>query len=148
MNKKIGIILGIIVLVLMAFGFMYFFQLLANSEDILTHESLQDAIVGPAIQYTKILLYAILVLVGAFTLKNLATNPKQLVSAAIGIVGVLIIYFIAKGQSSDVVLDSYMEYEVTRDVSGNVGTGLFAFYWMAGIAFAGAIVGEIVNSIK
>ena len=148
MNKKIGIILGVIVLVLMAVGFVYFGKLMANSEEILVQESLQDSIVAPALQYTMYLLYAIVILIGAFTVMNLATNPKQLVSAGIGVVGILVIYFIAKGQSSDIVLDSYKEYEVTKAVSGNVGTGLFAFYWMAGIAFVGAIVGEIVNSIK
>lgn len=149
MNKKLGTILGVVVLVLMAVGLYYYVQILSNGDDaIKTDMSLQDAIIGPAISYTNYLLYGIVILVGAFTLMNLATNPKQLVSAGIGIAGILVIYFIAKGQSSDVILESYKEYEVTKEVSGNVGTGLFAFYWMAGIAFIGAIVGEVVNSIK
>lgn len=149
MNKKLGTILGVIVLVLMAVGIYYYVQILSNGDDaIIADTGLQDSIIGPALKYTNFLLYGIVILVGAFTVMNLATNPKQLVSAGIGVVGILVIYFIAKGQSSDVVLDSYKEYEVTKEISGNVGTGLFAFYWMAGIAFIGAIVGEVVNSIK
>ncbi len=149
MNKKLGTILGAIVLVLMAVGFYYWIQIVINGDDaIKTDMSLQDTIIGPAISYTNYLLYGIIILIGAFTIMNLGTNPKQLVGAGIGIVGILVIYFIASGQSSDTVLDSYKEYEITKEISGNVGTGLFAFYWMAGIAFIGAIVGEVVNSIK
>lgn len=149
MDKKLKTILGIVVFLLMAVGIYYWVQIVMNGDDaISSDQSLQDTIIGPAISYTNYLLYGIVILVGAFTLMNLATNPKQLVGAGIGIVGILIIYFIASGQSSDVVLESYKKYDITSEVSGNVGTGLFAFYWMAGIAFIGAIVGEVVNSLK
>lgn len=149
MNKKLGTILGVIVFVLMAVGIYYYGNILMEGDDaIKVDTSLQDSIIGPALKYTNFLLYGIVILVGAFTLMNLATNPKQLVGAGIGIVGILIIYFIAKGQASSDVLDSYKAYEITNEVSGDVGTGLFAFYWMAGIAFVGAIVGEVVNSFK
>lgn len=149
MDKKLKTILGIVVFLLMAVGIYYWVQIVMNGDDAISSEkSLQDSIIGPAISYTNYLLYGIVILVGAFTVMNLATNPKQLVGAGIGIVGILIIYFIASGQASDTVLDSYKEYEITNEVSGNVGTGLFAFYWMAGIAFIGAIVGEVVNSLK
>lgn len=149
MDKKLKTILGIVVFLLMAVGIYYWVQIVMNGDDAInSDQSLQDTIIGPAISYTNYLLYGIVILVGAFTLMNLATNPKQLVGAGIGIVGILIIYFIASGQASDTVLDSYKEYDITNEVSGNVGTGLFAFYWMAGIAFIGAIVGEVVNSLK
>lgn len=155
MNKKIGTILGVVVLVLMAVGLYYYVMILSNGDDVIkTDQSLQDTIIGPAITYTKYLLYGVIALVAAFTLKNLGTNPKQLVGAGVGILGIVVIYFIAKASSSDLVLDSYSTYfedyskEEAKGVSGNVGTGLFAFYWMAGIAFVGAIVGEVVNGIK
>lgn len=149
MNKKLGTILGVIVLVLMVVGLYYYVQILTNGDDaIIADTSLQDSIIGPALKYTNFLLYGVVILVGAFTLMNLATNPKQLVGAGIGIVGILVIYFIASGQASDAVLESYKTYDITNEVSGNVGTGLFAFYWMAGIAFVGAIVGEVVTSLK
>ncbi|MGB0871192.1 MAG: hypothetical protein ACPG6V_01525 [Flavobacteriales bacterium] len=154
MNKKIGTILGVVVLVLMAVGLMYYVQILSNGDDAFADKDLQDSIIGPAITYTKFLLYAIVGLIAIFTLMNLGTNPKQLVGAGIGIGGCLLIYFIATGQASSDILPSYEPYfedytkEEAANVTGNVGTGLIAFYWMAGIAFVGAIVGEVVNGLK
>ncbi|MCT4664100.1 MAG: hypothetical protein N4A45_02560 [Flavobacteriales bacterium] len=149
MNKNLSKILMVVVAILMLVGVYYYFQIVSNGDDAFDgNTDLQDSVIGPALSYTLWVIYIAAGISLVFSVVNMLKQPKNLIPIGGAILGLLVIYFIASGQASDVVETKWLEFDVDAAVSKNVGTGLFSFYWIAAVAIVGAIVGEIYSAIK
>ncbi|SIO13878.1 hypothetical protein [Algoriphagus halophilus] len=104
-----------------------------------------------------ILLYGsyLLIAIGAFAsivmpLINSLNDPKSLLKTVVGIVGILVLFFIAYSVSSDEVLPKFEAepFNLTADGSKLVGGMLITTYVLAIAALAGIVVTELNKAIK
>lgn len=79
----------------------------------------------------------------ALVVRNLLSNPKGAIRVAIGLVVMVVIFFIGRSMDAGEV---YTKYEVNEVVSKNVG-GLITLTYALGIVSAVAFVGALVMSI-
>ncbi|MEN2283529.1 hypothetical protein AAGF08_15400 [Algoriphagus sp. SE2] len=104
-----------------------------------------------------ILLYGsyLLIAIGAFVsivmplIKSL-DNPKSLLKTVVGIVGILVLFFIAYSVSSSEVLPKFEAepFNLTPAGSQLVGGMLITTYILAIMALAGIVVTELNKAIK
>lgn len=104
-----------------------------------------------------ILLYGsyLLIAIGAFVsivmplIKSL-DNPKSLLKTVVGIVGILVLFFIAYSVSSSEVLPKFEAepFNLTPGGSQLVGGMLITTYILAIMALAGIVVTELNKAIK
>ncbi len=140
MNEKI---LKLIVAILSAIGIYYIVRIMGADSD-----EAAGVFAGPVLEYTKYLVILTAVVTLVFSMITLIGNPKKLVPVAIGVGVLFVVYLISNGMSSDAVIKSYSKYEISSTQSGWVGTGLIAFYWLAGLAIATAVFSEIAKAFK
>lgn len=104
-----------------------------------------------------ILLYGsyLLVAIGAFAsivmpLINSLSDPKSLLKTVVGIVGILVLFFIAYSVSSDEVLPKFeaAPFNMTPEGSKMVGGMLITTYILAIAALAGIVITELNKAIK
>ncbi|WP_296700761.1 hypothetical protein [Algoriphagus sp.] len=104
-----------------------------------------------------ILLYGsyLLIAIGAFVsivmplIKSL-DNPKSLLKTVVGIVGILVLFFIAYSVSSSEVLPKFEAepFNLTPGGSQLVGGMLITTYILAIMALAGIVITELNKAIK
>ncbi len=79
---------------------------------------------------------------------NLLKDPKSLIKVGIGLVGVVIFFFIAYSVSVGDVKAKYIAYGVTEGSSRLIGAGLIMLYVTFIVAAIGAVISEIYKLMK
>ncbi len=103
-------------------------------------------------------LYATYALIGicilmilVFAVGRIAKNPGGAKSALIGIVGLLVLLFVAYALSTGTDANTnpkYVEMSLSEETSRQVGTGLMVFYILAGLAILSILYVEVTRLFK
>jgi steroid 5-alpha reductase family enzyme len=80
-----------------------------------------------------------------FPIIQFAQNPKNAKGALIGIGALVVLVGISYVLASDT---NPSNMEITASAAKQVGTGLYAFYFLAGIAIVAVIYSEVAKLIK
>lgn len=75
-------------------------------------------------------------------------DPKQLIKGGIGIIGVLVIFFICYTVSSNEVTAVYTRFGVGSGLSKIIGAGLLTMYAFFILAFLSIVFTEIAKNFK
>jgi hypothetical protein len=102
--------------------------------------------IGLYLAYGMIILAAL----GAIVLPlfQAAGDPKSLMKSAIGVVAILVVFFIAYAISGNEVTDLYRQFNVTESSSKMIGGIIITSYLLILIAMVGIIYTEIKNIIS
>ena len=93
--------------------------------------------IGIILAYVMIGFGAIIAI--GFGIKKMIESNNSLVKTGSAFVGLIVVLIFAYVLASDIVLDSYEEYEITASTSKRVGIGLYSFYILA-IGAIGSII--------
>ncbi len=108
-----------------------------DTYDILLYGSYLLIIVGSAVAI-------LLPLFQAFS------DPKSLLKTAAGVIGIVVLFFIAYSISSDEVLPKFQSEQIglTPELSKLIGGLLITTYFLAVVAIVGIVVTEITRAVK
>ncbi len=108
-----------------------------------------ESLAGPAIVLTYIMIIISVAVIIGFAAVKVATNFKQSQNTIIGVVLMLLIFFISYSASSGA---DYIQYKaemgITETKSKLVNAGLVTFLITAGIAIVSILYAEISKAIK
>lgn len=108
-----------------------------------------ENLAGPAIVLTYIMIIISVAVIIGFAAVKVATNFKQSQNTIIGVVLMLLIFFISYSASSGA---DYVQYKaemgITENTSKLVNAGLVTFLITAGIAIVSILYAEISKAIK
>jgi hypothetical protein len=76
------------------------------------------------------------------------SNPKGLVKSGLGVVAIVVIYFIAYAISGAEVTAEYAEHDVGPELSKAVGGTLIMAYILLGVSISGIFFTEISKIFK
>ncbi len=80
-----------------------------------------------------------------FPIIQFAQNPKNAKGALVGVGALVVVVAISYVLASD---NNPSNMEITADAAKQVGTGLFAFYFLAGVAVVAVIYSEVSKLFK
>jgi hypothetical protein len=83
-----------------------------------------------------------------FSVLNLVTNPKSLVSAGMSVAGIAVLFLIAYSLSGNEVTTEYAKFNIDPDTSKFVGGSLIMAYLLLGITVLGLFYTEVVKIVK
>lgn len=81
-------------------------------------------------------------------LVNAIGNPKSLMGSGIGVLFIVVLYFIAYAISGSEVTQEYSKFNVGPDLSKTVGGMLIMAYFLLGIAMTGIVFTELNKIFK
>ncbi len=96
--------------------------------------------------YTLVIVAALAAIV--LPLINALGNPGGLLKSGIGVIAIVVIYFISYAMSGAEVTAAYSKYEVGPELSKAVGGSLIMAYILLGISVIGIIYTEVSKIIK
>lgn len=79
---------------------------------------------------------------------NSIGNPQSLLKSGLGILAMVVLYFIAYAFSGSEVTTEYSKYDVGPELSKLVGGALIMAYLMLGLAILGIVFTEINKILK
>jgi hypothetical protein len=96
--------------------------------------------------YTLVIIAAVAAIV--LPLINTLGNPKALLTSGMGVLVIVVIYFISYAFSGAEVTPAYSKYNVGPELSKTVGGALIMAYILLGISILGIIITEINKVFK
>lgn len=90
---------------------------------------------------------AIIGIAAAFVLQ-IVNNPKSILTFAIGFIGLGILFLIIWGGSSNEVLESYKQFNVTAGISQFVSGAITFSIWLIALCFLAWIASEILKFVR
>jgi len=88
--------------------------------------------------------------VGAILLPliNSFSNPKVLLKSVLGVVALVVIYFIAYAVAGSEVNAKYLTFGVGEEASKFIGGAIISMYIFLGIALVGILLSEVLKIVK
>ncbi len=96
--------------------------------------------------YTLVIVAAVLALL--MPLINALSDPKSLLKSGMGILALVVVYFIGYALSGNEVTPVYTKFDVGPDLSKAVGGALIMTYILGGIALVGIVYTELIKIFK
>jgi hypothetical protein len=117
LNKNFYLILKI---VLIAIASILIIRIMITPDDqIMADVDVQDSLLNPALNYTYFLSFVAVIGVFGFSIYQIISNPKQGLKTIIGIVALLVIWFISRAFATDEVTYNYMAAGLMDDEAGH-----------------------------
>jgi len=79
---------------------------------------------------------------------NALSNPKALLGAAVGLIGIAIVFFIGYSISSSEVTTVYTKFGITESSSKFIGGALITMYLLVGLALVSIVFTEVNKIFK
>ncbi len=96
--------------------------------------------------YTLVIVAIVLALI--MPLINALSDPKSLLKSSMGILALVVIYFIGYALSGNEVTPVYTKFDVGPDLSKAVGGALIMTYILGGVALIGIVYTELIKIFK
>lgn len=96
--------------------------------------------------YTLVIVAVVLALL--MPLINALSDPKSLLKSSMGILALVVIYFIGYALSGNEVTPLYTKFDVGPDLSKAVGGALIMTYILGGLALIGIVYTELIKVFK
>lgn len=96
--------------------------------------------------YTLVIVAAVSAIV--LPLVNALGDPKSLMMSSIGVLALLVLYFIGYAISGNEITPVYTKFDVGPDLSKAVGGALIMTYILGGIALVGIVYTELIKIFK
>ncbi len=96
--------------------------------------------------YTLVIVAVVLALL--MPLINALSDPKSLLKSSMGILALVVIYFIGYALSGNEVTPLYTKFDVGPDLSKAVGGALIMTYILGGLALVGIVYTELIKVFK
>ena len=94
-----------------------------------------------------LLIIAVIAAIGGPVI-NAISNPKTIMKSIIGLAIFILIFLIGKFTSGSEVTPLYEKFNITADLSNQIGSLLFVMYTLVIVALVGIVVNEITNLLK
>lgn len=98
--------------------------------------------------YLYILFGTTILLTVVFSLLDLIKSSKSILSTLLPVIALLVVGVLSYVLASDVVLSSYLDYDITSSTSKNVGTYLNIVYILVILSVSSIVYDTVIGVIK
>jgi len=146
---KVSKILKFVSLIIALVAVYFFVQVSTNGDGIEGDVEALNSAVGGYINFTKVLLYLIALILIVFMVMDIIKHPSKLKKMIIGVVAFAILFAIALALSkSDRIETSTEVFEAGSKLTKNVGTGIWLSFILGIIAFGGFVFDSVKSLFK